>query len=54
MLLRTFGFSISITLIALVASWFLFSPAGFVIVAVLIVLEVSLSFVNVVVNDKVP
>lgn len=53
MLLRTFGFSIAITLIALVASFFLFSPAGFVIVAVLIVLEVSLSFDNAVVNAKV-
>ena len=53
MLLRTFGFSIAITLIALAASFFLFSPAGFVIVAVLIVLEVSLSFDNAVVNAKV-
>lgn len=53
MLLRTFGFSIAITVIALVASFFLFSPAGFVIVAVLIVLEVSLSFDNAVVNAKV-
>lgn len=53
MLLRTFGFSIAVTLTALFASWFLFSPAGFVIVAVLIVLEVSLSFDNAVVNAKV-
>ncbi len=53
MLLRTFGFSIAITIIALGASWFLFSPAGFVVVAVLIVLEVSLSFDNAVVNAKV-
>jgi hypothetical protein len=52
-LLRTFGFSIAITLIALVSSFFLFSPAGFVLVAVLIVLEVSLSFDNAVVNAKV-
>ncbi|GAB4062030.1 DUF475 domain-containing protein [Angustibacter speluncae] len=53
MLLRTFGFSIAITLVALAASFFLFSPAGFVLVAVLIVLEVSLSFDNAVVNAKV-
>ncbi len=53
MLLRTFGFSISITLLALVASFFLFDLNGFIIVAVLIVLEVSLSFDNAVVNAKV-
>jgi len=52
-LLRTFGFSITITLLALVASLFWFDFNGFVIVAVLIVLEVSLSFDNAVVNAKV-
>ncbi len=53
MLLRTFGFSAATTLIALVASFFWFSFQGFLIVAVLIVLEVSLSFDNAVVNAKV-
>ncbi len=53
MLIKTFGFSIAITLIALVASFFLFDLNGFIIVAVLIVLEVSLSFDNAVVNAKV-
>ncbi len=53
MLLRTFGFSLSITLIALVASFFWFGPQGFLVVAVLIVLEISLSFDNAVVNAKV-
>jgi len=52
-LLKTFGFSITVTLIALVASFFLFDLNGFIIVAVLIVLEVSLSFDNAVVNAKV-
>ena len=52
-MLRYFGFSISITLLALVASFFLFDLNGFIIVAVLIVLEVSLSFDNAVVNAKV-
>ncbi len=53
MLLRTFGFSLAITLIALVASFFRFGPHGFLVVAVLIVLEISLSFDNAVVNAKV-
>lgn len=53
MLLRTFGFSGAITLIALVASFFWFDLTGFLIVTVLIVLEVSLSFDNAVVNAKV-
>lgn len=54
MLLRTFGFSIAITVVALVASFFWFpEPEAFVLVAVLIVLEVSLSFDNAVVNAKV-
>jgi len=52
-LLRTFGFSLAITLIALVASFFRFGPHGFLVVAVLIVLEISLSFDNAVVNAKV-
>lgn len=53
MLIKTFGFSVAITLIALVASFFLFDLNGFIIVAVLIVLEISLSFDNAVVNAKV-
>ncbi len=53
MLLRTFGFSGATTLIALVASFMLFDLKGFLVVAVLIVLEVSLSFDNAVVNAKV-
>lgn len=53
MIFRTFGWSIAITLIALIASFFWFHPAGFVIVVVLIVLEVSLSFDNAVVNAKI-
>lgn len=53
MFLRTFAFSILTTLIALVASFMWFGPSAFVIVAVLIVLEVSLSFDNAVVNAKV-
>jgi hypothetical protein len=52
-LLRTFGFSGATTLIALVASFFLFDLKGFLVVAMLIVLEVSLSFDNAVVNAKV-
>ena len=53
MLLRTFGFSLAVTFAFLVASWFWFGPTGFVVVAVLIVLEISLSFDNAVVNAKV-
>ncbi len=53
MLLRTFGFSLAVTLAFLIASWFWFGPTGFVVVAVLIVLEISLSFDNAVVNAKV-
>ena len=50
---KTFAVSIATTVIALALSAFLFHPAGMVIVAVLIVLEVSLSFDNAVVNAKV-
>ncbi len=53
MLLKTFSVSLITTAIALVASFFLFGLNGFVIVAVLIVLEISLSFDNAVVNAKV-
>lgn len=53
MFLRTFGWAIGVTALALVLSFFWFHPAGFLIVAVLIVLEVSLSFDNAVVNAKV-
>ena len=54
MLLRTFGFSARrhpAVRWSPRASWF--GPTGFVVVAVLIVLEVSLSFDNAVVNAKV-
>ena len=53
MFLKTFGWSFAVTLIALIVSYFWFHPAGFVIVAMLIVLEVSLSFDNAVVNAKI-
>ena len=53
MFLRTFGWSIGVTVVALALSFLWFHPAGFLIVAMLIVLEVSLSFDNAVVNAKV-
>ncbi len=53
MLLRIFGVSILITLAGLVGGLLLGGPEAFVIVAILIVLEVSLSFDNAVVNAKV-
>jgi len=53
MLLRIFGVSIAITIAGLVAGFFLGGLEAFTIVAILIVLEVSLSFDNAVVNAKV-
>ncbi|GAA2588523.1 DUF475 domain-containing protein [Dactylosporangium fulvum] len=50
---RTFGWALSVTVLALAASLVLGGPEVFVIVAVLCVLEVSLSFDNAVVNATV-
>jgi hypothetical protein len=53
MILRTFGWSFGITALGLVAALFYGGPAGFALVAVLAILEISLSFDNAVVNAKV-
>ncbi|WP_300677542.1 DUF475 domain-containing protein [Nocardioides sp.] len=53
MVLKTFGWSFGITVAALVGSLFLWGPTGAALIAILIVLEVSLSFDNAVVNAKV-
>lgn len=53
MLLKTFGWSMAVTVIALVATLLVGGVGPFAIVAILIVLEVSLSFDNAVVNAKV-
>lgn len=53
MLLRIFGWSIAITVAALAASLLLGDAEALALVAILIVLEVSLSFDNAVVNAKV-
>ncbi len=53
MFLRTFAFSIAVTVLAIAFSLWFFHPAGALLVVVLIVLEVSLSFDNAVVNAKV-
>ena len=52
-MLRIFGFSGAVTAITLVAAFLLGGPSVFAIVAILIVLEVSLSFDNAVVNAKI-
>ncbi|MFA1539207.1 DUF475 domain-containing protein [Actinomadura monticuli] len=53
MILRTFGWSFGITALGLVAAFFYDGPTGLALVAVLAILEVSLSFDNAVVNAKV-
>ncbi|GAA2988783.1 hypothetical protein K388_02001 [Streptomyces sp. KhCrAH-43] len=50
MLLKTFGWSLAITVIGLVAAWFYGGWEAFGVVAILSVLEISLSFDNAVVN----
>jgi uncharacterized protein len=52
MLLRTFRFPLLLTLVALVATWWWGGWAAFLTVAILAVLEISLSFENAVVNAK--
>ncbi|MFB4308045.1 DUF475 domain-containing protein [Actinomadura sp. GTD37] len=53
MILRTFGWSFGVTALGLVAAFFYDGPTGLALVAVLAILEVSLSFDNAVVNAKV-
>lgn len=53
MFLKTFFWSILVTVVAVAFSLWYFHPAGALIVVVLIVLEVSLSFDNAVVNAKI-
>ncbi|GAA2576629.1 DUF475 domain-containing protein [Actinomadura fulvescens] len=53
MILRTFGWSFGITAAGLVAALFYRGATGLALVAVLAVLEISLSFDNAVVNAKV-
>ncbi|WP_106398282.1 DUF475 domain-containing protein [Actinocorallia populi] len=53
MILRTFGWSFAVTIAGLVAAFFYGSTQAFLLVAVLAVLEISLSFDNAVVNAKV-
>ncbi|MFJ6214706.1 DUF475 domain-containing protein [Streptomyces sp. NPDC092296] len=53
MFLRTFGWSFAITVAGLIAAGLLWGPTGFGVVAILSVLEISLSFDNAVVNASV-
>ncbi|MFV2171822.1 DUF475 domain-containing protein [Actinomadura sp. LOL_016] len=53
MILRTFGWSFGVTALGLVAAFFYDGATGLALVAVLAVLEISLSFDNAVVNAKV-
>lgn len=53
MLLRSFGWSFGVTAVGLVAAFVLGGPAALAIVAILAVLEISLSFDNAVVNAKI-
>jgi hypothetical protein len=53
MILRTFGWSFGITVLGLLAALLYDGPSGLVLVAILAVLEISLSFDNAVVNAKV-
>ena len=53
MVLRIFGWSFGLTLLALAGALWLGGPEALVIVAILIVLEVSLSFDNAVINATV-
>jgi len=52
-LLKTFGWSMAITVVALLATLLVGGVTPFAVVAILIVLEVSLSFDNAVVNAKI-
>jgi uncharacterized protein len=52
-LLRTFGWSFAVTIVGLVAAFFLWGWEGFAVVAILSILEISLSFDNAVVNAGV-
>lgn len=53
MLLRTFGWSFAVTAIGLAAAFALWGWEGFAVVAILSILEISLSFDNAVVNAGV-
>ncbi|AXI77431.1 DUF475 domain-containing protein [Peterkaempfera bronchialis] len=53
MFFRTFGWSFAITVAGLIAAGILWGPTGFGVVAILSVLEISLSFDNAVVNASV-
>jgi hypothetical protein len=53
MILRTFGWSFGVTVVGLLLALLYDGPTGLALVAVLAVLEVSLSFDNAVVNAKV-
>ena len=53
MILKTFGWSFAITAIALVGALLIGGPTAFALVAILIVLEISLSFDNAVVNATI-
>ncbi|MCW2904293.1 MAG: hypothetical protein JWO67_6558 [Streptosporangiaceae bacterium] len=53
MIARTFGWSFAITVLGLLAALLYDGPSGLVLVAILAVLEISLSFDNAVVNAKV-
>ncbi|MBO2449949.1 DUF475 domain-containing protein [Actinomadura barringtoniae] len=53
MVLRTFGWSFAATVVALAAAFLYQGVTAFVLVAVLAILEISLSFDNAVVNAKV-
>ncbi|QKW34989.1 DUF475 domain-containing protein [Actinomadura sp. NAK00032] len=53
MILRTFGWSFGVTALGLLAAFLYDGPTGLALVAVLAILEISLSFDNAVVNAKV-
>ena len=53
MVLKTFGWSFAVTAAALVGSLLLGGPKAFVLVAILCILEISLSFDNAVVNATI-
>ncbi|WP_141577288.1 DUF475 domain-containing protein [Actinomadura sp. WMMA1423] len=53
MILRTFGWSFGVTVVGLLIAFLYDGPTGLALVAVLAILEVSLSFDNAVVNAKV-
>ncbi|MCF2528492.1 DUF475 domain-containing protein [Yinghuangia soli] len=53
MVLRTFGWSFAVTVVGLAAAFMLWGWEGFAVVAILSILEISLSFDNAVVNASV-